>query len=387
VNALATQLESRPRPTTDAEAPIPFVDLKAQYAAIRTEVNAAMQSVLDESCFILGPPVEQFETAFASFCGVRHCIGVASGTDALHLIFRALGIGPGDEVIVPAFTFIATALGVSQAGASPVLVDVRQEDGLIDPDRIKDAITPRTKAIIAVHLYGRCADMDRINAVAGEHGLKVVEDAAQAHGATYKGKPAGSLGFAAGFSFYPGKNLGAYGDAGAITTGDAALAERLRLLRNWGSRRKYHHEEQGLNSRLDTLQAAILNVKLKHLTSWNECRRRHAALYDRLLAERDDLVRPVETLESIPVFHIYALRSAERDLLLRRLADHGISGGIHYPFAIHQLRAYRHLAESSPSLGVSEAWAAETFSLPMYAELTETQIRHVIDSLEGEANR
>src|SRR5260370_1131186 len=250
---------------------IPLVDLKAQYAGIRAEVHTAMQDVLEDASFILGPQLEAFENAFASFCGTRHCVGVASGTDALHLIFRAMDIGPGDEVIVPAFTFIATALGVSQAGATPVLVDVRQEDGLMDPEHIRPAITRRTKAILPVHLYGRCADMDRINAVARAYGLKVVEDAAQAHGATYKGKPAGSLGAAAAFSFYPGKNLGAYGDGGAITTEDAALAERLRLLRNWGSRKKYHHEEQGLNSRLDPPQAPILNVQRKRQASRNGC--------------------------------------------------------------------------------------------------------------------
>ena len=357
---------------------IPLVDLRAQYAGIRAEVHAAMQDVLEDASFILGPQLEAFENAFASFCGARHCVGVASGTDALQLIFRAMDIGPGDEVIVPAFTFIATALGVSQAGATPVLVDVRQEDGLMDPEHIRPAITRRTKAILPVHLYGRCADMDRINAVARAYGLKVVEDAAQAHGATYKGKPAGSLGAAAAFSFYPGKNLGAYGDGGAITTEDAALAERLRLLRNWGSRKKYHHEEQGLNSRLDTLQAAILNVKLKRLASWNESRRRHAFLYQSLLDGRTDLVPATESPESVPVFHIYALRSRKRDEIVRRLVNNGIGAAIHYPFAVHQLRAYQQLANSKVSLAASEQWAAETFSLPMFAELTEAQIQHVV---------
>jgi dTDP-4-amino-4,6-dideoxygalactose transaminase len=360
---------------------IPLVDLKAQYATIRAEINAEIQGVLDEGAFILGPQVEAFESAFASFCGVSHCVGVASGTDALHLTFRAMGIGLGDEVIVPAFTFVATALGVSQAGASPVLVDVRQEDGLMDPDCIKPAITSRTKAIVPVHLYGRCADMDRINAIAREHGLRVVEDAAQAHGALYKARTAGSLGTAAAFSFYPGKNLGAYGDGGAITTGDGALAERLRLLRNWGSRKKHHHEEQGLNSRLDTLQAAILGVKLKHLASWNESRRRHAALYDRLLAGRKDVVIPPASPGSVPVFHIYAVRCRERDRLFRQLVGKGIGAGIHYPFAVHQLRAYQHLAPLPGSLAWSEAWAAQTLSLPMYAELTDAEIHQVITSM------
>jgi len=355
---------------------IPLVDLKAQYATIRSEVDVAIQGVLNETCFILGPPLDAFERAFATFCGAKHCIGVANGTDALHLILRALGIGPGDEVILPAFTFIATALGVTCAGATPVLVDVCRDDGLIDPDKIRAAITPRTKAILPVHLYGRCADMDLINATAAEQGLLVVEDAAQAHGATYKGKLAGSLGHAAGFSFYPGKNLGAYGDGGAITTNDDALADRLRLLRNWGSKRKYHHEEPGLNSRLDTLQAAILHVKLKHLPEWNAQRRRHAARYDRALAGRKELTKPVDRNGCTPVYHIYVLRTSQREALLQKLLSSGIQAGIHYPFPIHRLGAYKHLA--TPGLQQSEAWAAECISLPMYAELTDEQIDYVV---------
>lgn len=360
---------------------IPLVDLKAQYASIRSEVSAAMQQVLDETCFILGPPLEAFEQSFASFSGARHGIGVASGTDAVHLIFRAMDLRPEDEVILPAFTFIATALGVTLAGATPVLVDVNPEDGLIDPERIEAAITPRTKAILPVHLYGRCADMGRITAIARKHNLKVVEDAAQAHGALYQGKPAGSLGDAAAFSFYPGKNLGAYGDGGAITTNDDRLAERLRLLRNWGSRKKYHHEEPGLNSRLDTLQAAILNVKLRHLPQWNEQRRRHAATYDRLLAGREDLKRPLERKGDTPVFHIYVLRSPKRDQLLQHLQQNGVGAGIHYPFPIHHLKAYRNLAGRPGELAQAERWAAECFSLPLYPELTQEQIDFVVSHL------
>jgi dTDP-4-amino-4,6-dideoxygalactose transaminase len=361
---------------------IPLVDLKAQYATLRSEVNAAIQGVLDETSFILGPPLEAFERDFATFCGAKHCIGVASGTDALHLICRALGIGPGDEVIVPAFTFIATALGVSLAGAAPVLVDVRAADALIDPDKVRAAITPRTRAVLPVHLYGRCADMDRIRAVAAEHGLKVVEDAAQAHGALYKGRPAGSLGDAAGFSFYPGKNLGAYGDGGAITTNDDALAERLRLLRNWGSRKKYHHEEPGLNSRLDTLQAAVLHVKLKKLADWNARRRALAAGYHRLLAGRGDYRFPADQADSLPVYHLFVLRAANRDALLQRLHRHGIQAGIHYPFPVHRLRAYQHLANPRLSLAEAEAWAAECLSLPLYPELTEDQMQYVVSHLD-----
>lgn len=359
---------------------LPLVDLKAQHATIAAEVGAAMEAVLRDACFILGPPVERFEAAFAAFCGARHCVGVASGTDALHLAFRALGIGAGDEVIVPAFTFVASALGVSLAGASPVLVDVRRDDALIDPDRIEAAITPRTRAILPVHLYGRCADMRRINALADAHGLIVVEDAAQAHGARCDGRPAGSLGLAAAFSFYPGKNLGAYGDAGAITTDDDALADRLRLLRNWGSRRKYHHEEPGLNSRLDTLQAAVLGVKLGYLPSWNAARRRLAALYDALLSGRDDLRRPLDRDGSDPAHHLYVLRSPARDALLARLHAGGVGAGVHYPFPIHGLGAYRHLAPPG-SLPESEAWASECLSLPLYPELTESQVSYVVSQL------
>ncbi|HEV3417462.1 MAG TPA: DegT/DnrJ/EryC1/StrS family aminotransferase [Pirellulales bacterium] len=363
---------------------IPLVDLKAQYASIREEINAALQGVLDETCFILGPPVAQFEAAFADFCGVPHCIGVASGTDALHLIFRALEIGSGDEVIVPAFTFVASALGVSLAGAKPVLCDVRREDGLIDPDQIEAAITPRTRAILPVHLYGRCADMDRIQRIAAAHDLVVVEDACQAHGAAYKGRPAGSLGHAAAFSFYPGKNLGAYGDGGAITTADAALADRLRLMRNWGSRKKYHHEEVALNSRLDTIQAAVLQVKLKHLARWNSQRRGHAAAYDRLLRGRGDVVVPSAVEEgSEHVYHLYAVRVPDRAAKLQWLEQHQVQAGIHYPFPVHRLRAYRNLAPQGRSLGESESWADQCLSLPMFPELTEQQIRFVVDHLLG----
>jgi dTDP-4-amino-4,6-dideoxygalactose transaminase len=364
---------------------IPLVDLRAQYASIREEINAALQSVLDESCFILGPPVAQFEAEFAAFCGVPHCIGVASGTDALHLIFRALEIGSGDEVIVPAFTFVASALGVSLAGATPVLVDVRREDGLIDPDKIEAAITPRTRAILPVHLYGRACEMDAIGTIAEAHDLVVVEDACQAHGATYKGRPTGSLGHAAAFSFYPGKNLGCYGDGGAITTSDAALAERLRLMRNWGSRKKYHHEELALNSRLDTIQAAVLRVKLANLARWNALRRRHAAMYDRLLAPRPDVTLPAPaTGRSDHVYHIYAVRVADRAAKLERLEQHQVQAGIHYPFPLHRLRAYRNLAMTGRSLAESEAWADECMSLPMYPELTDEQIRYVVDRLPAE---
>jgi dTDP-4-amino-4,6-dideoxygalactose transaminase len=357
---------------------VPLVDLKAQYATIRDSVDAALAEVLNETCFILGPPVVQFEENFARYCGAMHCIGVASGTDALHLIFRALGIGAGDEVIVPAFTFVATALGVSLAGATPVLVDVNRDDALIDLEQIEAAITPRTKAIVAVHLYGRCAEIDSIRALADRRGIRVIEDACQAHGATLNGRRAGSLGTAAAFSFYPGKNLGAYGDGGAITTNDSALADRLRLVRNWGSVRKYHHEEVGLNSRLDSLQAAVLDVKLSHLDAWNSARAAHAAHYDKLLVA-EDLVAPLAaTPGSNPVYHLYVVRVTDRDARVEWLNSQGIGAGIHYPFPIHRLKAYRSIARTSGSLVESDAWAKECLSLPMYPELTAGQREQVV---------
>ena len=362
---------------------VPLVDLKSQYESIRGEIDAAMQQVLDEACFILGPPVEQFEQEFAAYCQAKHAIGVASGTDALQLIYRALGIGPGDEVIVPAFTFVATALGVSLAGATPVLIDVKGEDGLLDPELIAAAITPRTKALCPVHLYGRCADMDRIRSIASVHNLYVVEDAAQAHGATFRGRRAGSLGDAAAFSFYPGKNLGAYGDGGAITTNDDELADRLRLIRNWGSRRKYHHEEIGLNSRLDTLHAAVLRVKLAHLDAWNSRRRAHAESYRRLLSHRADLRLPGGCHDGEPVHHLYVVRVGERDAKAAHLQQQGIGAGIHYPFPLHQLTAYRDVAVIGGSLKEAEAWAAECLSLPMFPELSERQIEFVAEHIPG----
>ena len=360
---------------------IPLVDLKAQYASIREEVDAALQEVMDETCFILGPPVARFEQNFARCCEAKQCIGVASGTDALHLIFRALGVGPGDEVIVPAFTFVATAWASVWPAHTPVLVDVRRDNALIDPERIEAAITPRTKAIVAVHLYGRCADIDALRAMADRRGIHVIEDACQAHGATLKGRRAGSLGTAAAFSFYPGKNLGAYGDGGAITTNDATLADRLRLVRNWGSVRKYHHEEIGLNSRLDSMQAAVLDVKLKYLDDWNQLRRSHAAHYDQLLTN-EGIVAPFSaTPQSSPIYHTYVIRVPDRDARVEWLNSQGVGAGIHYPFPIHRLKAYRSIARVAGSLTESDAWANECLSLPIYPELTAAQREYVVAAL------
>ena len=353
---------------------IPLVDLRAQYQSIREEVDQAVARVMERGDFILGEAVGQFEEEFARFCHARHAIGCASGTDALHLACRVLGIGPGDEVILPAFTFVATALGVTMAGARPVLVDVDPETALVDPEKVAAAITPRTKAILPVHLYGQLADMDALLEIARSKGLKVIEDAAQAHGAEAGGKRAGSVGDVACFSFYPGKNLGAYGDGGALTTNDDELADRLRLLRNWGSRKKYHHEEPGLNSRLDTIQAAILRVKLARLEGWNQRRRELAARYDEALAGIPG-IRPTRT-DPGSVYHLYVVRpeASGRDEALKRLQEAGLGAGLHYPFAVHELGAYRWLGYEPGTFPVSEDWARSCLTLPIYAELPEEAV-------------
>lgn len=330
-------------------------------------MEAAIHQVLHDCDFVLGAAVSRFETAFANYIGVNHAIGCASGTDALHLAFRALEIGPGDEVIMPAMTFVATALGISLAGATPVLVDVDQHTGLMDPDRVEKALTPRTKALCPVHLYGQMAPMDPLLSIAEKHGLRIVEDAAQAHGATdSSGRRAGSIGDVGAFSFYPGKNLGAYGDGGCVTTQDPALAEKFRLLRNWGSIKKYHHEQLGLNSRLDTIQAAVLAVKLPLLDQWNQSRRQFAARYDQAFSDLPN-IQPIPHTQG-SVYHLYVVRTANRDHDLQNLNASGIGAGIHYPFAIHELQAYKHLAQGGP-FHHAETLARQCLSLPLYAEL------------------
>lgn len=360
---------------------VPFVDLQAQYADIQEEIADALNASLSRCDFILGEAVTKFEQDFAAFSGAKWCVGVGNGTDALHLACRAAEIGQGDEVIVPAFTFVATALGVSLAGARPVLVDVCPETALIDPAQIAAAITPRTKAIIPVHIFGQCAEMDPIIEIAQAHALTVIEDAAQAHGARYKDRTAGSLGDMACFSFYPSKNLGAYGDGGAVTTSDEGLVERLRLLRNWGSLKKYHHEEMGLNSRLDTIQAAVLQVKLKYLAGWNATRRRLAAEYARGLSHRADLKLPVTRQECRHVYHLFVVRCSDRDERLAKLNARGIAAGVHYPFPLHRLGAYQWLGKPNGSFPNAEAFASTCLSLPMYAELTAAQVGRVMEVL------
>ncbi|HED66078.1 MAG TPA: DegT/DnrJ/EryC1/StrS family aminotransferase [Planctomycetes bacterium] len=360
---------------------VPLVDLKAQYASIRDEVDRAALGTFARCDFILGEAVGRFESEFAAFCNAKHALGVASGTDALHLACRALGIGPGDEVIVPAFTFIASALGVTLAGAKPVLVDVDPKTALLDPAKIEAAITDRTKAILPVHLYGQCADMDAICEIANRHDLPVIEDAAQAHGAEYKGRRAGSIGTVGCFSFYPGKNLGAYGDGGGVVTSDDGVFEELRLLRNWGSTKKYHHEQMGLNSRLDTVQAGILSVKLARLDGWNQRRRELAAMYDEALGGIDG----VELTQTDPgsVYHLYVVRMKNRDAALEALHAADIGAGLHYPFAVHQLGAYAWLGHETGSFPVSEDWAARCLSLPIYAEMPEDAVERSAAVLGG----
>jgi dTDP-3-amino-3,4,6-trideoxy-alpha-D-glucose transaminase len=359
---------------------VPFLDLPAAYDELRDELDAAWHRIASTGRFILGDEVDAFEREFAALCGVEHGIGVGSGLDALHLLLRGYGIGPGDEVIVPGHTFIATWLGVSQAGATPVAVDVDAVTGNLAPELVERAIGPRTRAIVAVHLYGQPADMPALRAIADRHGLKLVEDAAQAHGSTLHGRTAGSLGDAAAFSFYPGKNLGALGDGGIVVTGDGELAERVRLLRNYGSRVKYEHEVHGFNSRLDGLQAAALRVKLRCLPEWNARRGAVAERYLEALAGLDGLTLPTVAGGAEHVWHLFVVRHPERDRLRADLAERGVQTIIHYPIAIHRTEAYAASHGDAP-LPVTERFAAEVLSLPMGPHLTVSQQDEVIAAM------
>ena len=359
---------------------IPLVDLKAQHEEVADEVAEGLARVMGATAFILGPDVALFEAEFARFCGVSHCIGVGNGTDALELAVRALGLGPGDEVLVPANTFIATALGVMRAGAKPVLVDC-DEFFLMDPEKTEAAVTPETRALLPVHLFGQTADMDAFAAIAAARGLHLLEDAAQAQGARRHGKAAGSFGIAAATSFYPGKNLGAYGDAGAILTSSSEMAGRLRRLRNWGSETKYHHPELGFNSRLDTLQAVVLAAKLRRLEAWNEARRRAADRYGELLAG----VPGVELPRTLPgnehIWHLYVVRVPRRDEVLARLQAEGIGAGIHYPTPLHLHGALKELGYGPGDFPMAEKAAGEILSLPLHPHLTADQQERVADAL------
>lgn len=359
---------------------VPFLDLKSPYLELKDEFDCVYRRVMESGWYVLGNEVEAFEAEFATYCETSHCIGVANGLDALHLIVRAYGIGPGDEVIVPSNTYIATWLAVTHAGATPVPVEPYENTYNLDASRIEQAITPRTKAILVVHLYGQPADMDAINALARKHGLKVIEDCAQAHGARYKGRRAGGLGDAAGFSFYPGKNLGAIGDGGAVTTNDPELAERIRVLRNYGSRIKYHNEVVGFNSRLDELQAALLRVKLTRLDEWNERRRQVAAHYLQALAREEQLILPFVPIWAEPVWHLFVVRHAQRDLLQQQLQVRGIATLIHYPIPSHRSQVYAREYQGCP-LPIAEELAGSVLSLPMGPHLRSEQASVVTSSL------
>jgi dTDP-4-amino-4,6-dideoxygalactose transaminase len=366
---------------------IPFVDLATQYRSIKAEADAAVLKVFERGDFILGGDVTAFEQEFAAYCETSHCLGVANGTDALKLALQACGIGPGDEVISAAHTFIATTLAITECGATPVLVDCDPDYYLIDVSKIEAAITPKTKAILPVHLYGQCADMDRICAIAKKHGLVVIEDACQAHGARYfsngpggPGKRAGSIGDIAAFSFYPGKNLGAYGDGGGITTNRADLAERVKLLRNYGQRVKYHHDVKGGNSRLDTVQAAVLRVKLRHLDEWNASRGRAAEEYGKALAGKN-IGLPKIAPNTTHVFHLYVIETDNREGLQKALDAAGAQHGIHYPIPIHLQPAMADLGYKAGAFPVSERIAPRILSLPMFPELTTEQMARVAQAI------
>jgi dTDP-4-amino-4,6-dideoxygalactose transaminase len=360
---------------------VPFFDAVAQQRSVMAETLAAIQDVLDEARFIVGPQVGEFERAFASLVGVGHAVGVSSGLDALRLALTALDVVPGDEVILPANTYIATALAVSAVGARPVLVDCDPRTYLIDCGQIGAAITARTKAIIPVHLTGQAADMDAVLDLARAHGLHVVEDAAQAHGTTYRGRACGAMGALGCFSFYPSKNLGACGDAGMVTTGDGRLADRVRRLRNYGEEAKYHHVEKGTNARLDTLQAAVLSVRLRQLAAWNEARNRHAERYRRLLTGVGDITFQDQAPGSNHVYHLFVVETGRRDELREHLDDAGVQTGVHYPVPIHLQRAYEDLGHKPGDFPNAERLAARMLSLPMFPELRPEQLAYVADQI------
>jgi dTDP-4-amino-4,6-dideoxygalactose transaminase len=370
---------------------VPFLDLKAQYEPIKAEIHAALDAVLDKTAFAGGPFVAQFEKEFAAFCGTEQAVGVGNGTDALWMALLALGVGPGDEVITVPDTFIATAEAISYCGATPVFVDVDEKSYNMDPVKLEEYLATRNsqlatrnklKGIIPVHLFGQMADMDPIMEIAKKYGLFVIEDASQAHGALYKGRIAGSIGDAGCFSFYPGKNLGAYGEAGAVVTNSSALADKMRILRDHGSSKKYYHQVVGWNARMDGFQGAVLSVKLKYLPQWNEGRRKNAALYNKLLTGIDKAILPTELAYGKHVYHVYAIRLKNRDNLISALGEKGIGTNIHYPVPVHLQNAYEFLGIKQGAYPVAERCASEFVSLPMFAELSEEQIGYVCDEVK-----
>jgi dTDP-4-amino-4,6-dideoxygalactose transaminase len=368
---------------------IPFLDLKAQHRALRAELLEAAGRVIDSCQFALGNEVAAFEEEFAAFCNAKYAAGVNTGTSALHLALLAAGIGPGDEVITVSHTFMATVSAIRYAGAKPVLVDIDPKSYTIDPKLVEAAITARTKAIMPVHLYGQPADLDPLAEIAKKHGLYLIEDACQAHGAEYKGRRAGSIGHMAAFSFYPGKNLGACGEGGAFVTSDPELAKKVRMLRDWGQEKRYHHTLEGYNYRMDNLQGAFLRIKLKHLPAWTEARRAHAALYRELFTGSAAQVGapavrfPAEMPYAKHVYHLYALMAGNRDALHKILGDKGIATGFHYPIPVHLQPCFAHLGYKAGDLPHTEKAAAEEISIPMFAELTDGQIREIVAAVKA----
>jgi dTDP-4-amino-4,6-dideoxygalactose transaminase len=363
---------------------VPLLDLKAQYASIQEEIDDAIAKVVHSQHFILGPEVENLERELAEYCGVKYCVAMSSGTDALLAALMALGIGVGDEVVTTPYSFFATAGSVARVGAAPVFVDIEPTTFNLDPRKIESGLTSRTRAIMPVHLYGQCADMDAINAIAKRHGLAVIEDAAQAIGAEYKGKRAGALSDIGCFSFFPSKNLGAFGDGGAVTTNDSALYAKLKCIRTHGETGTYRHAVVGGNFRLDALQAAVLRVKLRHLEKWTEARQRNASYYTRLIAERGLLGSPVKAPAAVFVRHVYnqfVVRLSDRDAAIEHLAKAGVGTRIYYPLSLHQQQCFASLGYRTGDMPHSEAAAATSLALPIYPELTSSQLRYVADSL------
>ena len=361
---------------------VPFLNLRAAHDALRGEIAAAIHEVIDSSAFAGGPFVTRFEQEFAAYCGAKHVIGLGNGTEALWVVLLAKGVGPGDEVITVPSTFMATAEAISFCGATPVFVDIDEKTYTMDPALLERAITPRTKAIIPVHLFGQVADLDPILEIANRHGLFVLEDACQAHGAEYKGRRAGSIGLAGAYSFYPGKNLGAMGEAGAVATDDTQLKEQIEMFRDHGQRKKYHHAVVGWNARMDGIQGAVLSIKLRHLDKATAARRSHAALYQSLMAGEEQLRLPSEAKDRLHVYHLYAVRAPHRDAVIEALAKRGIHCGIHYPIPVHLQEAYRSLRLGKGSFPVAERCAEEFISLPMFPELTRDQIETVARELK-----
>ncbi|MCB2403408.1 aminotransferase class I/II-fold pyridoxal phosphate-dependent enzyme [Rhizobium leguminosarum] len=362
---------------------IPFLDLKAQYQSIKSEIDAAVLGVLASGQYILGEEVARLEQEFADYCNVKHAIAVNTGTSALHLSLLAAGVGPGDEVITVPFTFVATVSAICYAGARPVFVDVEPVTLTMDPSQLEAKITPRTKAIIPVHLYGQMADMDAIKAIADHHGIAVIEDACQAHGAQYKGARAGSIGTSGCFSFYPGKNLGACGEGGMVVTNSDDQAKTMRMLRDWGQEQRYHHLLKGFNYRMDAIQGAILRIKLRHLEAWTEARRAHGRRYSLLLGGSANLRTPVEITDRRHVYHVYAIRSRDRDQLQRVLSEEGIQSGLHYPIPVHLQKAHADLGYKAGDFPISEAAAREVLSLPIYPEMPAWHVDQVAAALEN----